>query len=410
MSSAPEECNDEEWLRTIESGGLDEVRRLVERCAGRPLPDGEYAIHKAARADNDEVVGVLIQYELGVRQAQDHTALMIAAQLGNLRCVRALLPHEAWAFTQTGVDALMLAASCGQLDACGLLYQAIGPREDRMGFTALHYAAASGYLSICKYLLGVKESYTPAQVRSAAELAECNDRQEVLTYLNTLLPDPVVSPSPFLPTEAAPSSSTTASKPSLRPGTPPSKVTPPAALAIATGKEAPQTRVSARVRRPPKFSLSILIPMSPRTEGSRLQHIGASAIKTPSGEEAPILGDLSGVSIAQEPELRRGSSTHSTVVRASTELSTNDNDASVNTEYARLLENENTRLRAELGTSLVKARSMGEGKDQDSSNEARTPAVETVMTAMLHRDILRLYREVAELYVRLRQYEPGVML
>ncbi|TNJ27005.1 Ankyrin repeat protein 1 [Giardia muris] len=408
MTSAPEECTDEEWLRAIESGGVEEVRRLAERCAGRALPDGEYAIHKAARADNDEVVGLLIQYELGVRQAQDHTALMIAAQLGNLRCVRALLPHEAWAFTQTDVDALMLAASCGQFDACGLLYQAIGPREDRMGFTALHYAAASGYLSICKYLIGIKDSYTPAQIRSAAELAECNGRQEVLTYLNTLLPDPVVSPSPFLPMEMPSSaSSSTVSKPPLRPSTPLATATPLAALAAVTGKEVIQTGVPTRVRRPPKFSLSIMIPMSPRTEGSRLQHIGPGAIKTPSGEEAPILGDSSGIGIGQEPELRRGSSTRSAILRIPTESSTND--ASVNTEYTRLLEYENTRLRAELGISLAGAQSMM-GKGQGSSSEATALAVETMTTAMLHRDILRLYHEVAELYVRLRQYEPGTTL
>lgn len=82
------------WLNAVRVMNATLIRQLARIYAGKPLDGSEYAIHQAARQNRADIVEALLPFEGGKQQSQEHTALMIAAQLGYLDVVSVVLDAE----------------------------------------------------------------------------------------------------------------------------------------------------------------------------------------------------------------------------------------------------------------------------------------------------------------------------
>ncbi|TNJ28407.1 Ankyrin repeat protein 1 [Giardia muris] len=107
-------------------------------ATGQKLPNGHPAVAASLLAERDPDSSVMIRLP---RPSRGYTALMHYVLMGDLENAQAHL-HEAGRQTETGKTALMLAAEQGNSDLVSLLSSLELKRQDGMGWTALMYAVS----------------------------------------------------------------------------------------------------------------------------------------------------------------------------------------------------------------------------------------------------------------------------
>jgi ankyrin repeat protein len=159
----------EPWCRPLQyaalHGRLGMARLLVEREADihATAELGRTALHWAAEAGHEEVVGLLLSHgaeaSIMVRDEYGSCALTWAAAGGHLGVVKMLLPH----IKGQGLDeadyerkaALLIAANRGHEEVVAFLLSqgATADIKDHMGWTPCMHAAAFGNLAMVKMLV-----------------------------------------------------------------------------------------------------------------------------------------------------------------------------------------------------------------------------------------------------------------
>lgn len=145
------------------AGGKFELAMQKLSEAGRQDSDGVTALMVAAEAGQLQLVKLLLEKEVGLVDEVGRTALMRAAARGYLDCVQTLLPHEGGRrSTKNWYDgihlsskstALMAAAGNGHAACVEALLGCEGEVRDEQGRTALMYAARGGHEACVRALL-----------------------------------------------------------------------------------------------------------------------------------------------------------------------------------------------------------------------------------------------------------------
>lgn len=353
------------WVNAISAMSANLIGQLAKVYAGKPVDGSDYGIHCAARKNRADVVQVLLPYEGGYQQSQEHTALMIAAQLGFLDVILVTLEREKDIYTSTGVDALMLASSAGQLEACKLLLPAIGARDDYMMFTALHYAAASGFKDVCEYLLN-ESVYELSVIQAAADIADRNGHEEITEYLQVV-----------------------ANAAIAREEEEGGEVREPNMMVEAPLEQEPvpdsvvYTEMHRGLNR--RFKNKSLLISIPETPKGRIRY------PTPKAEPLPN---------KQSQRAGEGRSRIATAAQSMLSSSMDCHDSPEVTElqeYVSVLENENKTLRENLANSARASAAPA----QPSSDPQLALSIEMEKTRLLSQDLLRMYHENAVLRVKL---------
>ncbi len=135
-------------------GNRDQVRELLKQHAdvNAAEPDGETALHWAARNDDLAMAQLLIGAHANVKAADRYgiTPLTLAAINGSARMLETLLAAGADANTALpeGETVLMTAAHTGKVDAIKVLlahHADVNAKEKSLGETALMWAAAENH-------------------------------------------------------------------------------------------------------------------------------------------------------------------------------------------------------------------------------------------------------------------------
>jgi uncharacterized protein len=137
----------------VKTGNVEAVRSLVKIASvNAPEVDGTTALHWAVRADNLELVRLLLRAGADVRLANRYGVfpLTLAATNGNAAMLEALLAAGADPNTALpeGETAVMTASRTGKADALGVLLArgaTANARERSLGETALMWAAAENH-------------------------------------------------------------------------------------------------------------------------------------------------------------------------------------------------------------------------------------------------------------------------
>ncbi|TNJ29356.1 Ankyrin repeat protein 1 [Giardia muris] len=132
-----------------------EAIRLLMKELGCCTGDGTSTL-MLATLSNDPIAVSLLVFEATKMSANHRTALMTAASLGHVDCVRVLIEHEAGILTSKGFSALMFAAGSGHSDCVQLLLEREARIQDAQGRTALMTAIDMGEESCAELLAEVE--------------------------------------------------------------------------------------------------------------------------------------------------------------------------------------------------------------------------------------------------------------
>ncbi|ESU38340.1 Serine/threonine protein kinase [Giardia duodenalis] len=147
-------------LQKSSSHELADIRPLASSSvlteSGPTHFTGETQLMQSVRRGNKEGLRELIENSqgFGAKNASGMTALMIAAECGNLDAVRLLLPLEANKRCNCGRTALMYAAKNAQLAAAKELLAVEAGKRDKSGKSALMLAAEGGSAELVALLAG----------------------------------------------------------------------------------------------------------------------------------------------------------------------------------------------------------------------------------------------------------------
>ena len=165
--------NNDSALRVAARDGNDEMVQLLLEAKADPLvqtkDDGYTPLHSAARYGHDTVLTILLRKSkenIDTNDAYKNTALLLAADNGEEKCVEVLLKNGAKAGCQNNREAtaLISAARYGYTKIAQMLltpdtneYAALSKLEideqDDSGFTALQWAVYKGHKDIVEMLL-----------------------------------------------------------------------------------------------------------------------------------------------------------------------------------------------------------------------------------------------------------------
>ena len=156
-AAGPEEAR---LVDAVKSGNVDAVRSLVKNSSVNATEtDGTTALHWAVRADNLELVRMLLRAGADAKLANRYGVrpLTLAATNGNAAMVETLLAAGADPNTALpeGETVVMTAARTGKLDALHVLLShggAANARESSLSETALMWAAAENHPDVVKAL------------------------------------------------------------------------------------------------------------------------------------------------------------------------------------------------------------------------------------------------------------------
>ena len=144
-------------MRAAINGSIETARRHLSD-KDKKNNDGDTAYTLASQAGQGAILELL-----GPTDEDGETALMRAAERGDVEAVRALIPLQkgrqtlrkiningVWIFRRG--TALMRAASCEHAEVVRLLVDHEGGMQDSYGYTALMYAAQHGHTECVKLL------------------------------------------------------------------------------------------------------------------------------------------------------------------------------------------------------------------------------------------------------------------
>lgn len=134
-----------------EHGHVDIATLLFDIEKGRRMRDGTSALMLAAIANQDSTLS-LLEAEAGMQDKRRRTALILAAQVGSVACVKVLVLWEAKVRDQYGNTALMHAARNGHTDVVSILAEYETGETNENGYSALMIASELGDRGICKLL------------------------------------------------------------------------------------------------------------------------------------------------------------------------------------------------------------------------------------------------------------------
>ncbi|TNJ27140.1 Kinase, NEK [Giardia muris] len=141
-------------------GNIDGILMHREYDLGRSNNDGKTALMFAAQKGDLECVKLLLG-EAKHQKKDGRTALMLAAENKHLAVVEILAPLEAGIQDSQGWTALMYASWYGAMDCCTILLEETR-KQCRKGWSALMIAAKRGHDAICRILVSREAGlYTP---------------------------------------------------------------------------------------------------------------------------------------------------------------------------------------------------------------------------------------------------------
>ena len=148
-------------------GNVDVVKELLDKESGKKNKYGKTALMLAIEAGHLEIIKALVEKEGNRRVSKGMTVLMYAAQVGNVDVVKAFIEKEAGKKNQAGKTALMYAAKAGHLKIVQELIGTEARMLDKQGQTALMYAAKAGHLKIVQELIGTEARMRDKQGQTA---------------------------------------------------------------------------------------------------------------------------------------------------------------------------------------------------------------------------------------------------
>ncbi|TNJ26387.1 Ankyrin repeat protein 2 [Giardia muris] len=154
--------SDVSLISAISNGKVELAMQKLNE-AGRQDSDGATALMAAAEAGQLQLVNLLLEKEAGMVDEAGRTALMRAAARGHLDCIQVLLPYEGgrqstkeWydgIHASAKSTALMVAAGNGHASCVAVLLEREADARDEYGRTALIYAARGGHEDCVRALL-----------------------------------------------------------------------------------------------------------------------------------------------------------------------------------------------------------------------------------------------------------------
>lgn len=173
-----------------EYGRHEVVQLLLPYEAGKQTSEGRSALMFAAANGHVEVVNILAKVESRLQlssrsSAPGSTAIHIAAEFGQLECVKALIPHCLAIKRNDGFTSLMLAASRNHLEIVKLLAERQIRLQANNGLSALMIAAARGYSDVVKVLMDDEAGLTNADGYTALMLAAQAGHADVCSLLRS---------------------------------------------------------------------------------------------------------------------------------------------------------------------------------------------------------------------------------
>ena len=180
-------------MRAADRNDVEAVRALIPLQKGRKTTgcigtnrawifEGT-ALMIAAAYGHTEVVRLLVEHEMGMRDSYGYTALMMAARNSRTGCVKLLLEKEAGIRDNQGWTALILAARSGYVECIKLLVKREGGMRDAFGKTALMYAAQGGHTGCIKLLIEKESKVQDKDGVTALMVAAENGNSELITLL-----------------------------------------------------------------------------------------------------------------------------------------------------------------------------------------------------------------------------------
>ncbi|TNJ29481.1 Ankyrin repeat protein 2 [Giardia muris] len=178
------------------AGDLDALRRF-STYSGRRDDEGWTALMRASEAKHKECVELLLA-EARMQTTLDQylfpigtTALHIAAAVGALHCVEALMVKEDDLRNKLGQTALIQAATHGHCEIVKLLLHQAG-HQDAYGRTALMQAAVHNMADVIPLLLDQEKGFLDNSGHTALYFAMINNNEACAKLLldEALVPDP----------------------------------------------------------------------------------------------------------------------------------------------------------------------------------------------------------------------------
>jgi len=170
------------WRCTSDSIDRAVLERLKPACSYLPATAESRLMHAIANTDRDAVTSLLAAGALPDAVVSGNTPLMLAAKVGNVAVVEALLEAGAHvdnaALNSERRTPLMVAITSDKAEAVGVLLArgASVTRRDHRGLTALDHAAATdGRLGGERYALLVSAGFNPRFAGSDAAIEELVD-------------------------------------------------------------------------------------------------------------------------------------------------------------------------------------------------------------------------------------------
>lgn len=146
--------------------------------------EGMTALILAAQDNLVEICSILISYEFGLTTHHGKkTALMFAAELGNVECVRLLADKEAGMRTDAGETALMLAARRGQLECVAELIPYEKCAVSKNYHTALMLAVMNDHISLASLLVEHEQRIQNEKGQTSLMLAVLRRNAPLVTVL-----------------------------------------------------------------------------------------------------------------------------------------------------------------------------------------------------------------------------------
>ena len=138
-------------MRAAERGDVVVARALITKQKNLRDSDGRTALMHAAQRGCKEAVKALLEYEKGVRDSQNHNALYHALKNRHTEAARVIVPHKD-PTDENGVTALMRAAVKGDAEMVRLLAPLQKGAKDKDGNTAFFHALKSKHADVATVL------------------------------------------------------------------------------------------------------------------------------------------------------------------------------------------------------------------------------------------------------------------
>lgn len=145
----------EAWFAAARNGDHDFAAAHLSTLAGARSPDGggETALMIAADLNDVKLAQILLEAEAGLVNAAGDTALIIAVRKDHVYICRLLVDREAGIKTADGLTPLMVAVCSSSISCFPYMFPALAHVRDKNGNNALDHAVLQKKFSCVLYLL-----------------------------------------------------------------------------------------------------------------------------------------------------------------------------------------------------------------------------------------------------------------